>query len=177
MTHLKIGDMAPEFELEAWSGVKEKSRTSLREILQKEKKNVVLYFYPKDDTPGCTTEACAFRDSIQRFASNDTVILGVSLDDIESHKKFADKYNLPFTLLSDSPNKSAAKAYGVLTSMQGIEVAERTTFLIGRDGRIKEIFEIWKPSFDIKDREKHVQQIKNHPGEILQSLGSGQTTP
>src|SRR5690606_7947116 len=96
---------------------------------------VVLYFYPKDDTPGCTTEACAFRDSIFKFRDMGVQVLGVSLDNIGSHKEFAEKYHLPFPLLADS-NHDAAKAYGVLTSYMGFKMASRETFVINPDGII-----------------------------------------
>jgi len=96
---------------------------------------VALYFYPKDDTPGCTTEACEFRDNIFAFKNLDCQILGVSLDDEESHKKFAEKYGLPFPLLADSSG-TTANAYGVQTKMMGMTVAKRQTFLIDPDGNV-----------------------------------------
>lgn len=134
---LKVGDPAPDFRLPSTEG---------REISLKEfrgKKKVVLYFYPKDDTPGCTKEACSFRDERPKFERGDAVILGVSFDGLESHKKFAKKYRLPFTLLSDE-DKEVATAYGVYKekslygrTFMGIE---RSTFVIGKDGRIARIF-------------------------------------
>lgn len=96
---------------------------------------VVLYFYPKDDTPGCTTEACAFRDSIFKFRDMGVQVLGVSLDDVSSHKEFAEKYHLPFPLLADSKHE-AAKLYGVLTSHLGFKYASRETFVINPQGVI-----------------------------------------
>jgi peroxiredoxin Q/BCP len=97
---------------------------------------VVLYFYPKDDTPGCTTEACALRDNIFAFRKLGATILGISVDDVESHKDFAKKHSLPFTLLAD-PTKKTARDYGVLVRMLGVlEVAQRDTFLIDPEGRI-----------------------------------------
>jgi peroxiredoxin Q/BCP len=134
---LKVGDPAPDFRLPSTEG---------REIALKEfrgKKNVVLYFYPKDDTPGCTKEACSFRDERTKFDKKDAVILGVSLDDLESHKKFAGKYKLPFPLLSDA-DKKLAEAYGVYKekSMYGRTYMgiERSTFVIDKDGTIAQIY-------------------------------------
>ncbi|MCK5087785.1 MAG: peroxiredoxin [Melioribacteraceae bacterium] len=97
--------------------------------------NIVLYFYPKDNTSGCTKEACNFRDEFPKFGKLDAVIIGVSPDSVESHKKFAEKYNLPFDLLSDSA-KSVAKLY----NSNGFLMAKRNTFLIDKDGEIYKIY-------------------------------------
>jgi peroxiredoxin Q/BCP len=102
---LKIGDLAPDFELLSDNDVKVKL-SSFRG------KRVILYFYPKDDTPGCTTQACGFRDVYLDIEERNAVVLGVSPDDAESHKKFKTKYNLPFTLLVDEDHR-VAEAYGV----------------------------------------------------------------
>ena len=124
---LQAGEKAPEFP-----GSKELKG-----------KTVVLYFYPKDNTPGCTTEACDFRDNAARFAKKGAVILGVSPDSEKSHAGFSSKFGLPFTLLADE-DKAVCKAYGVWKekSMYGRKYmgVERSTFVIGPDGRIKEIF-------------------------------------
>jgi len=134
---LKEGDPAPDLSLPASNG----QNISLKDY--KNKKRVVLYFYPKDDTPGCTKEACDFRDTIGEFAAQDAVILGVSLDDEASHKKFIQKYNLPFTLLSDADNR-VCRAYGVYKqkSMYGKTYwgIERTTFVIDKNGCIAKIY-------------------------------------
>jgi len=112
------------------------------------KKRVVLYFYPKDDTPGCTVEACGFRDMSSDFEKRGAAILGISPDDSVSHTKFAGKYKLPFTLLADVGAKVATK-YGVWVekSMYGKKYMgiARTTFIIGKDGKIEKIFEGVKP--------------------------------
>ena len=109
---------------------------------------VVLYFYPKDDTPGCTKEACSFRDAFSKFKKRGITILGVSPDSEKSHQKFVTKYNLPFTLLADTDH-SIADAYGVYgekkfmgRTYMGIH---RTTFLIDEKGKIKKVFEKVKP--------------------------------
>ena len=100
---------------------------------------VVLYFYPKDDTPGCTTEACNFRDDIFKLRALDAEVLGVSLDSTESHARFAEKYGLPFPLLSDAAGK-VAEQYGCLTEWRGTTIAARHTFIIAPDGNIAKIY-------------------------------------
>jgi peroxiredoxin Q/BCP len=133
---LKIGDKAPDFTAVADSGEK----VSLKALRGK---TVVLYFYPKDDTPGCTKEACGFRDSLKKFERKNVVILGISVDSVASHQKFKKKYSLPFTLLSDD-SKSIVAAYGVWKerSLYGRKYlgTERTTFVIDEQGRIQHIF-------------------------------------
>ena len=136
MINIKVGDNAPDFVLENSEG--NKARLS-----DFKGKKVVLYFYPKDDTPGCTKEACDFRDSLKRLKSMNVEVLGVSNDDIESHKKFAEKYHLNFRLLADV-DKKASQAYGVYEEKEkfgnkywGIT---RSTFLIDEEGSIKKIF-------------------------------------
>lgn len=133
---LKIGDNAPSFSLLDDSG----SKVSLSAL---KGKKLVLYFYPKDDTSGCTKEACSFRDSIKVFEKNNTVVIGVSKDNIASHQKFKKKYDLPFTLLSDESTEMLSQ-YGVWKekSMYGKKYMgiERTTFIIDEKGKIMEIF-------------------------------------
>jgi peroxiredoxin Q/BCP len=125
---LRQGDPAPDFELKDQSG-------QLHSIEDYRGKWIALYFYPRDDTPGCTTEACEFRDNIFAFKDLDCQILGVSLDDEESHREFSEKYGLPFPLLADTEG-AAASAYGVRARMLGIAYAKRQTFLIDPDGNI-----------------------------------------
>ena len=97
---------------------------------------LVLYFYPKDDTPGCTTQACEFRDNIFAFRKLDATVVGISVDDVASHKAFAEEHSLPFTLLAD-PTKQTAESYGVLHSVLGLmEIAARETFIIDPRGRV-----------------------------------------
>jgi thioredoxin-dependent peroxiredoxin len=133
---LKEGDKAPDIQLDSDSG--EPFRLS-----DLKGKKVVLYFYPRADTPGCTIEACEFRDNSKKFARKDAVIVGISPDAVKSQTKFKDKFDLPFTLLCDV-DKEAAQAYGVYKekNMYGKKVMgiERTTFVIGEDGRIARIF-------------------------------------
>jgi len=124
-----VGAAAPAFTLPDQDG----KRVSLADFRGKW---VVLYFYPKDGTPGCTTEACAFRDNVFAFREAGAVILGISVDDVASHKEFAAEHRLPFTLLADS-GKQVARDYGVLHRMLGVmELARRETFIVDPQGRI-----------------------------------------
>lgn len=133
---LSVGDKAPEFILKDDTG----QDVSLKDF---KGKNVVLYFYPKDDTPGCTKEACDFRDNQKEVKKKNAVVLGVSADAVESHGKFKKKYGLPFQLLSD-PDKKVIQAYGVWKekSMYGKKFMgiERTTFVIDGQGKISKIY-------------------------------------
>lgn len=132
MSTPEVGSKAPAFKLPASTG----TTISLKEYLGK---HVVLYFYPRDDTPGCTTEACGFRDEIGNFESSDTVVLGVSTDSVASHQKFATKFSLPFPLLADEDHAIAEK-YGVWVekNMYGKKSMgiQRATFLIDKTGKI-----------------------------------------
>lgn len=101
---------------------------------------LVLYFYPKDFTPGCTTEVCTFRDDVLKLRKAGADVVGVSLDDVESHADFARKYHVPFPLLSDADRK-VAQAYGVLTSQKGMHYARRTTFLIDPEGNVAKVYQ------------------------------------
>lgn len=133
---LEIGKKAPAFSLKDENG----KNVSLNDF---KGKKVVLYFYPKDMTSGCTQEACDFRDALPNFKKVKTTVLGVSIDSTASHKKFADKYELPFTLLSDE-KKEVVEKYGVWKekSMYGKKYMgiERTTFIIDEKGKIQNIF-------------------------------------
>ena len=145
---LKEGNKAPAFSLHDSDG----NKVALKDFLGKQ---VVLYFYPKDMTSGCTQEACDFRDSHPHFKKLKTVVLGVSPDPISSHRKFADKHELPFTLLSDEDKKVVEK-YGVWKekSMYGRKYmgVERTTVIIDKDGKIQKIF----PKVKVKG---HVEEV------------------
>jgi len=133
---LQPGDPAPDFELLTDAG--ETFRLS-----DLKGKTVVLYFYPKADTPGCTKESCSFRDNMSRFRRRGVVIVGISPDKVDRQAKFKEKYGLPFTLLADEDHK-VAEAYGVwkLKKNYGREYMgiERTTFIIGKDGKIARVF-------------------------------------
>lgn len=135
---LKAGDMAPDFSLEASTG----ETIKLSDLIGTSK--VILYFYPKDNTPGCTKEACSFRDTVPQIQEKNAVVLGVSPDSLKSHEKFIGKYDLNFTLLSD-PEHEVAAAYGAWgeKSMYGKKYQGilRSTFVIGIDGKIEHVFE------------------------------------
>jgi peroxiredoxin Q/BCP len=130
-TRPKIGDTAPDFEGATYNG----TMVRLRDYLGK--KNVVLYFYPKDDTRGCTIEACSFRDKLNSLTALWTEVVGVSVDSLESHKQFAEKHNLNFPLVSDH-DKRISQTYGALSD-DGSQ-AERMTFIIDRQGRVASVF-------------------------------------
>ena len=144
---VKVGETAPDFDGPTWNA----TRLGLKDFVGK--KNVVLYFYPKDDTPGCTKEACSFRDNLRSIRDLGTEIVGVSLDSVESHRKFATKYALPFPLVTDE-DKRIANAYGVLRETGNR--TERVTFLIDKNGKIAKIF----PKVD----------VTSHTEEILAAL-------
>ena len=133
---LSVGDQAPEFTLQS----DDRGEVSLEELL--EEGNLVLYFYPKDMTPGCTTEACDFRDHLETFGEKGWKIAGVSPDDVDSHEEFRDQYDLNFTLLAD-PDHEVAEAYGVYREKTSFgntyEGIVRSTFLIEQDGTITQI--------------------------------------
>jgi len=150
--NLTVGMPAPDFELPSTLGRK----ITLHEFRGK---RVILYFYPKDDTPGCTMEACAFRDNLPRFDLKDGVVLGISLDDDLSHQRFAQKYNLNFPLLSDV-DAAVCRQYGVYKeknmygrSFWGIE---RTTFVVDREGKVENVFRRVK--------------VEGHADEVLATL-------
>ncbi len=151
---LEEGKKAPQFTLKDQSG----KSVSLKDFLGKK---VVLYFYPKDDTPGCTKEACNFRDDFKEIKKENAVILGISADSETRHKKFVEKYKLPFTLLSDE-NKKVLEKYGVWQekSMYGRKYMGivRSTFIIDEKGKLKKIFPKVK--------------VTNHNKEVLEALRS-----
>lgn len=138
---LEEGDPAPDFSALTQDG----RRVSLADF---KGKHVVLYFYPRDHTPGCTREACAFRDTFAQFRKRGAAVLGVSVDDIESHRRFAEKHALPFPLLAD-PDRRIVRAYGVWGAKtflgRKFQGTHRVTFLIGPDGRIRKIWPRVKP--------------------------------
>lgn len=151
---LNVGEKAPYFELPNQDG-------EMVKLTDYSGKNLVLYFYPKDDTSGCTKEACSFRDELSIFEGVNAAVVGVSGDSVKSHRKFVDKYSLNFTLLSDE-SKTMLEAYGVWKekSMYGRKYMgiERTTFVINPDGVIKQIFNKVKV-------DGHTEEVKKALGE------------
>ena len=152
MSEIKIGDKAPNFSLQSDDG----KTVSLADYSGK---NIILYFYPKDDTPGCTAEAIDFKENLADFTAKNTVIIGVSKDDNAKHQKFKNKYELPFTLLSDI-ELDLCKKYGawVEKSMYGKKYMgiERSSFLIDSEGSIKKI---WRKV-----------KVKGHVAEVLSAI-------
>lgn len=151
MSKLNVGDKAPEITANDHSG-KPFSLTALKG------KKVILYFYPKDDTPGCTAEACNFRDNYAALKKKGFEVVGVSVDDEKKHRKFIDKYELPFTLIADT-DKKVVEDYGVwgLKKFMGREYmgTNRVTYIIGEDGKIEHIIE----KVDTKDSTKQVLDL------------------
>lgn len=151
---LKEGDQAPDFKGAASNG----ATVALKDF---KGKKVVLYFYPKDDTPGCTVEACGFRDSFKKIQKTGAVILGVSPDSLKSHGKFIDKYKLPFLLLADE-QKEICQNYGVWVkkSMYGREYmgVQRTTFILSEAGKIEKIYS----KVDTKVHDQEILEYLTH---------------
>ena len=135
---LKTNTKAPTFNLNSTDGKIYSLKYSMNKF-------VVLYFYPKDDTPGCTTEACAFRDEYRVLSALNTQILGVSMDSIESHAAFSEKYSLPFPLLADIDGH-VANQYGALASLGPIKFAKRHTIIISPMGKIKKVYRSVNPT-------------------------------
>jgi peroxiredoxin Q/BCP len=149
---VKVGDKAPDFTLQSQTG----ESVSLSSFFGK--KNIVIYFYPEDESPGCTKEACSFRDNYEYFKDLGAEVIGVNAGNIESHKKFAEHYNLPFILLSDKENE-VRKLYGVPSTL-GL-IPGRETYIIDKQGIVRHIFSSqFKP-------EKHIIEALN----VLKSLG------
>lgn len=152
----QAGEAAPDFRLQDQNG-------EWHALGDYRGKWVTLYFYPKDDTPGCTTEACAFRDNIFAFDKIGAVVLGVSLDDVQSHAEFAEKYSLPFPLLADS-DSGTAQVYGVLSNMGSFKMAKRETFLIDPQGQIAKHYAQVSPS-------KHSEQVLGDLETLMAAAG------
>jgi peroxiredoxin Q/BCP len=148
---LKVGDTAPDFE----GPSSKNSVIRLKDYLGK--KNVVLYFYPKDDTKGCTIEACSFRDKLQPIRALWTEVIGVSVDSVESHKRFSEKNGLNFPLISDE-DMQISRAYGVLSEDRSH--AERTTFIVDKKGKIAKVFtgvDVTKHTHEVIDALRHLK--------------------
>ena len=152
---IKEGDAAPDFEARDAEG----NAVRLSDLRGRK---VVLYFYPKDDTPGCTKEACSFRDAHDVYGEKGIKVLGVSTDDERSHRKFAEKYSLPFTLIADTDHE-VAELFGVYGEKQFMGRkymgVARKTFLIGEDGRVVKVFDKVK--------------VDEHADEVLRAFGPG----
>ncbi len=152
---LRAGELAPDFRLVSQNG----DEVSLSDF--RGKKNVILYFYPKDETPGCVREARTFRDSYEVFKENGAEVIGVSSDSTDSHRKFAEHHQLPFILLSD-PNRKLRKLYGVPSSF-GL-LAGRVTYIIDKEGIVRHIFNSQiRPEKHIDESLKVLKKIEHSP--------------
>ncbi len=156
-SELGVGSVAPDFTLQDQYG-------QVQSLADYRGRWVVLYFYPRDDTPGCTAEACAFRDDIRQLKNLQVAVLGVSLDSVDSHRRFADKHALPFPLLAD-PKGRVAAAYNALWAVGPIRFARRHSFIIDPGGRIARIYRSVKPG-------GHSDQVIRD----LLDLGAGEPT-
>jgi len=150
---LEAGDTAPGFELMDQHGMVHSLSGYAGQWL-------VLYFYPRDDTPGCTREACAFRDDIPILKRMGVAVLGVSTDEVESHREFAEKYHLPFPLLADSKG-DVARAYGALFSLGPLKFARRQTFIIAPDGHIARIYRKVKPATHSDEVIRDIEDLRS----------------
>ena len=155
---LKEGQIAPPFSTQMVTG-DQQAPVSLSDF---HGRKVILYFYPKDETPGCTKEACAFRDGYSRFSNSGLTVLGCSVDSADAHKKFIQKYNLPFSLLLD-PDKKIATAYGAANGIPVLGLDRRITYVIDEKGNVLKVYPNVDPS--------------THAIEILNDLGVADATP
>lgn len=154
--HLNVGDQAPAFELNDQHGQAHTLAHYFGSWL-------IMYFYPRDDTPGCTREACQFRDAFQPLQSLHAKVIGISVDTAQSHARFAEKYHLPFTLLADTQGEVVAR-YGALVKLGPLKMARRMTFIVSPRGHIVHVFTRVNPAY-------HVDEVMR----ILKNLQNGNT--
>ena len=153
LAQVKVGSKAPNFTLSDQNSIQ-------HQLSDYEGSWVILYFYPKDDTPGCTTQACDFRDAVKRIIASKSNVFCVSLDSVESHKRFADKNNLPFSLLSDESGE-VSEAYDSLNNFMSFKSAKRNTFIIDPDGKVAKIYLSVKPSTHSQMVLNDLNQLQN----------------
>ena len=153
LAQIKVGSKAPNFNLSDQNSIQ-------HQLSDYEGSWVILYFYPKDDTPGCTTQACDFRDAVKRIIASKSNVFGVSLDSVESHKRFADKNNLTFSLLSDESGE-VSEAYDSLNNFMSFKSAKRNTFIIDPDGKVAKIYLSVKPSTHSQMVLNDLNQLQN----------------
>ena len=153
LAQIKVGSKAPNFTLSDQNSIQ-------HQLSDYEGSWVILYFYPKDDTPGCTTQACDFRDAVKRIIASKSNVFGVSLDSVESHKRFADKNNLPFSLLSDESGE-VSEAYDSLNNFMSFKSAKRNTFIIDPDGKVAKIYLSVMPSTHSQMVLNDLNQLQN----------------
>ena len=153
LAQIKVGSKAPNFTLSDLNSIQ-------HQLSDYEGSWVILYFYPKDDTSGCTTQACDFRDAVKRIIASKSNVFGVSLDSVESHKRFADKNNLPFSLLSDESGE-VSEAYDSLNNFMSFKSAKRNTFIIDPDRNVAKSYISVKPSTHSQMVLNDLNQLKN----------------
>jgi peroxiredoxin Q/BCP len=151
-----VGEAAPGFRLQDQNG-------EWHDLADYRGEWLAVYFYPKDDTPGCTTEACNFRDNIYAFQAIGAHVVGISVDDVKSHKKFAEKYKLPFILLSDEGG-GTSEAYGVLRDYKLVKISRRESFIIDPDGTVAKHYEKVDPELHTAEVLADLQQLMNLDG-------------
>jgi len=147
----EVGSVAPGFELQDQNG-------EWHKLTDYRGKWLAIYFYPKDDTPGCTTEACSFRDNIYAFEAIGAKVVGISVDDVDSHQAFSEKYKLPFILLADEKGRTS-KSYGVLDNYLLVKVASRESFIINPEGIIVKHYEKVDPATHTLEVLQDLQQM------------------
>ena len=150
---LSVGNQAPNFNLNDQNNI-------THNLSDYRGSWVILYFYPKDDTPGCTTQACDFRDAVEKIIASRSTVFGVSLDSVESHKRFAEKNNLPFSLLSDEDGV-VSKAYDSLRSFANFKASKRNTFIIDPNGYIAKVYISVNPSTHSQMVLNDLNQLQN----------------
>ena len=150
---IQIGQLAPDFTLQD-------QKSQPQTLSKMQGKWVVLYFYPKDETPGCVAEACSFRDNIVAIKAKNTVVWGVSVDNNESHEKFAENHQLPFTLLAD-PNGKIALKYGSLRNLLVFKIAKRHSFIIDPQGKIAKVYRNVNPKSHVAEILKDLEQLQD----------------
>ncbi|KAA9129781.1 peroxiredoxin [Marinihelvus fidelis] len=151
-----VGSAAPDFRLQDQNG-------EWHELADYQGQWLAVYFYPKDDTPGCTTEACNFRDNIYQFQAIDAAVVGISVDDVDSHKAFATKYKLPFTLLADQGGEVSGR-YGVLRDFKLMKLASRQTFLVDPQGNVAKHYDDVDPDTHTQDVLADIQSLRGDAG-------------
>ncbi len=150
---ISVGQAAPDFNLPDQKG-------TFHKLSDLQGSWVVVYFYPKDETPGCTKEACSFRDNISGIESKNAVVVGISVDDSASHAAFAEKYNLPFTLLADEGGK-VARQYGSLLNMVVMKIAKRHSFIIDSEGKIAKIYRTVNPATHVSEIISDLEELQS----------------
>jgi peroxiredoxin Q/BCP len=151
-----VGEPAPGFNLQDQNG-------EWHDLSDYNGTWVAVYFYPKNDTPGCTTEACNFRDNIYAFKAIGAEVIGISVDDVDSHKEFSDKYKLPFVILADTEG-TTAEAYGVLRDWKLVRIASRQSFLVNPEGVIAKHYEDVDPETHTDEVLKDLKALMGEPG-------------